>query len=76
MVSPMLEKELHQQLNDLPLEQQRQVLDFARALSLAQSQGVPGSALLPFAGAIEADDLAIMSQAADEDCEQITSQGW
>lgn len=74
MVNSVMEQELHQQLESLPLGQQRQVLDFARALSLAQSNGVPGSALLPFAGTIEAADLMIMSQAADEDSEQIVSQ--
>ena len=75
MMSPVMEKELHHQLNNLPLGQQRQVLEFARALSLTQSHGVPGSVLLPFAGVIEAADL-FMSQAADEDCEQIASQDW
>lgn len=76
MLSPLVEQELHQHLEVLPATQQRQVLEFARALSLAQPKGVPGSALLPFAGAIETDDLLIMSQAADEDCELITSQDW
>lgn len=74
MVSSTMEQELHHQLANLPLGQQRQVLDFARALSLAQPTGVPGAALLPFAGTIEPDDLAIMSQAADEGCKQITPQ--
>lgn len=67
MVSPVMEQELHHQLENLPLGQQRQVLDFARALSLAQPNGVPGSVLLPFAGTIEPDGLLIMSKAADED---------
>lgn len=71
MLSSLVEQELHQHLEVLPLTQQRQVPDFACALSLAQPNGFPGSALLSFAGAIEADDLLIMSQAADEDCEQI-----
>ena len=76
MLNPLVEGELHQHLEVLPVTQQRQVLDFARALSLAQPKGVPGSALLPFAGAIETDDLLVMSQAADEDCEQIAPQDW
>ena len=76
MLSPLVEQELHHHLEALPMTQQRQVLDFARALSLAQPNGVPGSVLLPFAGVIEADDLLIMSQAADEDCEQIAPQDW
>lgn len=76
MVSPILDQELHHQLQNLPLTQQRQVLDFARALSLAQPHAVPGSALLPFAGTIPPDDLAIMAQAADQDCEHIASEDW
>ena len=76
MVSPVMEQELRHQLENLPLGQQRQVLDFARALSLAQPNGVPGAVLLPFAGAIGTEDLLIMSQAADEDCERIASQDW
>ena len=76
MLSPQVEQELHQHLDVLPVTQQRQVLDFARALFLAQPNGVPGSALLPFAGTIESDDLLMMSQAADEDCEQIIPQDW
>ncbi|MDQ2687590.1 MAG: hypothetical protein M3Y28_06960 [Armatimonadota bacterium] len=61
MVSPTLDQELHHQLQNLPLTQQRQVLGFA---------------LLPFAGTIAPDDLAIMAQAADEDCEHISSEDW
>jgi len=76
MLNPLVEGELHQHLEVLPVTQQRQVLDFARALSLAQPTGVSGSTLLQFGGAIEADDLLIMSQAADEDCEQIAPQDW
>lgn len=74
MVSPVMEQELRHQLDSLSLDQQRQVLEFARAL--AQPGGVPGSALLSFAGTIETADLLIMAQAADEDCEQIALQDW
>ena len=76
MVSPVMEQELRHQLDRLPLGQQRQVLEFARALSLTQPNGVPGSVLLPFAGTIEINDLRVMSQAADVDCEQINLQDW
>ncbi|MDQ2801058.1 MAG: hypothetical protein M3Y13_15610 [Armatimonadota bacterium] len=76
MISPAVERELHQQLENLPLGQQRQVLDFARALVSAPLRGVPGMALLPFAGVIDASDLAIMARAADEDCEQINLEDW
>ncbi len=76
MVSSALEKELHQQLEHLPLVQQRQVLDFARALSAARSRGVEGKSLLSFAGTIEADDLKMMQQAIESDCEEVDSGEW
>lgn len=76
MVSSTVEKELHQQLEHLPLGQQRRVLDFARALAAAQSHGVAGEKLLRFAGAISADDLKTMSQAIEDDCEQVEADGW
>ena len=76
MLSSLVERELHQHLEGLPLGQQHQVLDFARALTATRTQGVPGRNLLSFAGTIEQADLLIMSQAADEDCEQINLQDW
>jgi len=76
MLSPLVEQELHQQLEVLPVNQQRQVLDFARALAATQPQGVPGQSLLSFAGTITASDLALMSQAVQEECEHINLQEW
>ena len=66
MRSPVAERELREQLEVLPLTQQRQVLDFARALAVTRPQGVPGKDLLSFAGTIPADNLAAMSQAIEE----------
>lgn len=75
MGSP-LEKEILQQLVKLPLEQQRQVLDFARALTRKQRTGVPGHELLRFAGAIEPADLRLMAEAIEAGCEQINHDEW
>ena len=61
MVNSVLERELHQQLEHLPCGQQRQVLDFARALASSRIRGVAGQKLLQFAGTIEPDELKIMS---------------
>ncbi len=74
MLSAVVERELHQQLEVLPASQQRQVLDFARALAATQPQGVSGQALLSFAGTITLLDLAIMAQAAEDDCGQVNPQ--
>lgn len=75
MVSPLVEQELHQQLEHLPLGQHRQVLKFARALASTRTRGVPGKALLPLAGTISALDLAAISQAVEEGCDQVNSKG-
>ena len=72
----ILEKALHEQLDRLPLEQQRQVLEFARALAMVEIRGVPGSALSRFAGTIEPEDLNAMTQAINEGCEEVNSNEW
>ena len=71
-----LETAIQEQLVQLSFEQQRQVLEFARALVIARAHGVPGRTLLRFAGLIEADDLVTMQQAIKEDCEQIQPNEW
>ena len=63
-------------LPQLPLGQQRQVLDFPRALATARARGVPGQKLLRFAGTIEPEDLSLISQAIDEDCERVNAHEW
>ena len=71
MVSPIIEQELHRYLAPLPIALQRQVLDFARILSLTQPQGVSGSSLLAFAGFIPEEDRAQMKAAIEADCERM-----
>jgi hypothetical protein len=76
MMIPKLESEICAYLHQLPLEQQRHVLEFVRALVTAQGRGVPGQALLRFAGAIDASDLTTMAQAIADGCEQIHGEDW
>ena len=73
IVSSTLEHELHEEMQHLPPDQQRQVLDFARTLT--RPRGVPGRELLPMAGTISGPDLAAMAEAI-EDCEQVDAHGW
>ena len=67
MTGSAITRQLVEQVDQLPLEFQRKVLDFAQALP----KGVPGRSLLRFAGAIEAEDLRAMSNAIQADCEQV-----
>ncbi|QOX78305.1 hypothetical protein FY034_04945 [Trichlorobacter lovleyi] len=76
MTALALKNEFLQQMNRLPLTQQCQVLQFARALEMSSPSGASGSSLLSFAGTIPADDLAAMSQAIQEGCEQVDHHEW
>jgi hypothetical protein len=76
MSIPKLEEEICEHLQQLPLEQQQQVLTFVRALIATRIRGVPGQTLLRFAGAIDASDLATMAQAIEEGCEHIHAKDW
>ncbi|MEW6210665.1 MAG: hypothetical protein AB1631_20035 [Acidobacteriota bacterium] len=71
-----LQKEILDQLDKLPPDQQHKVLDFARSLAKAVPVGKQGKELLKFAGTIEAEDLKIISQAIEEDCEQVNVNEW
>lgn len=70
-----LERELHERLSVLGPDQQRQVLEYARALSEAPRRGVPGQALLRFASAIPANDLREIARAVEEGCEGVAPHG-
>ena len=70
------EAEIREQLSQLPVEQQRRVLEFARSLVAARVRGAPGKSLLRFAGAINTDDLTAMEQAIEEGCEQVSLNDW
>ena len=76
MSSPSIEKEILDQLKKLALSQQREVLNFAKALESARPAGVAGRVLLPFVGTIPPDDLRIMEQAIEEGCEKVNLNEW
>ena len=71
-----LEREIRQQLERLAPEQQRQVLDFARALPAPIILGVSGEVTARFAGTIPKDDLAIISKAIEKGCERVNPGEW
>jgi len=68
--------EVVEQLKVMPQPLQRQVLEFVRALVKAEVQGTPGQQLLRFAGSIPADDLQVMREAIEQDCERIDVNEW
>lgn len=76
MINLSLKKEILEALSRLTYNQQRRVRDFAHVLAMTKPIGVPGKALLSFAGAIEADDLKAMAQAIEKGCEKVDLNEW
>ncbi|MEM9905714.1 MAG: hypothetical protein AAF921_11895 [Cyanobacteria bacterium P01_D01_bin.44] len=68
--------EVVEQLKAMPQPLQRQVLEFVRSLVKAEVRGTPGPQLLRFAGSIPADDLQLMREAIERDCERVDVDEW
>ena len=65
-----------EQLQELPDNLQRRVLDFVHKLKATAAKDMPGSQLLQFAGSISHEDLELMQQAIDKECENIDVNEW
>ncbi|MBU2446971.1 MAG: hypothetical protein KJ666_15575 [Bacteroidetes bacterium] len=63
-------------LDKLPVELQKQVLDFTEDLVMSVAKGVHGKRLLKFSGAITEKDANAMLQAIEESCEKVDANGW
>jgi len=68
--------EVVEQLRTLPDNLQQEVLRFTKKLNISSKQGIPGKNLLQFAGVISHEDLEIMRQAIESDCEQVDLNEW
>ena len=75
-MSTALDREIQSRVSELAPEQKRQVLDYARALGEAPRRGVPGKALLRFAGTIPEEDITVMERVIEEECERIDERDW
>jgi hypothetical protein len=65
-----------EQLRDMPQSLQWQVFEFTSTLKDSRIRGVSGQQLLRFAGAIPSDDLHLMQEAIEQDCEQVDLDEW
>ncbi len=63
-------------LDQLPVELQQRVLDFADALTASSPRGVSGKDLLPCAGVLSEDDAREISEAIQSGCEQVNPNDW
>ncbi|MFI5398356.1 MAG: hypothetical protein ACHQ9S_22695 [Candidatus Binatia bacterium] len=51
-------------------------MDFVRALAAKKRQATSGQALSQFAGTIAKEDMALITEAIDEGCEQVNPDEW
>jgi hypothetical protein len=76
MVSPTIERKIHEELGRLSSTLQQQVLEYARQLAERQTGGIPGREHTQFAGFINAQALDLMADVIERDCERIDENGW
>ncbi|MFB2880474.1 hypothetical protein [Floridanema aerugineum] len=76
MINPLIEKEIHVQLEKLTLQQQIQVLNFAKSLAGTMPVGVPGKDLLQFAGTLSPEEAKEMLEAIEEGCGKVDLNEW
>jgi len=70
-VKKVIKDEILKELERLPLDLQRRVLDFTRSLVIPLSQGVPGRQLLRFGGILTPEEADLMERAIREGCERV-----
>lgn len=68
--------ELIEQLRVMPQHLQWRILEFVQTLVKAEVRGTPGRNLLRFAGSIPPDDLQLMREAIEQDCERVDMNEW
>jgi hypothetical protein len=76
IASSSLKSEISEKLDLLLAEDQRKVLDLARALAERKTRTVKGKDLLPFTTGFSKEDLEVMRQAVEEDCERVDLSEW
>ena len=76
MKDTSVKKEILDEIHKLGKGQQAEVLEFVRSLAKSEQEGVPGKTLLRFAGTIDREDLAKMTEAIQSDCESIDPNEW
>ena len=75
-MSDLVIAQIIQQTETLPIDLQQQVLHYAKQLARVVQRGASGEKLLRFAGVMPADDLQLMRQAIETDCEQVDTHEW
>lgn len=77
MVDKSIQDALIERLDQMPVNQQRLVLRYAKSLNAAElPRGTPVKNLLRFAGTISREDGEAMLKAIEEGCGQVDPNEW
>lgn len=76
MNTQSIKQSINHYLKNLNTEEQRKILEFARALNLSKLKGTPGKDLIKFASSIDKDDLNLMKDAIEAECEKVNDNEW
>lgn len=77
MSSSQIRQEINREVALLSAAKERQVLEFVRFLKAQEPLiGTSGETLRSLRGSISGEQLAEMTQAIEEECERVDSEGW
>ena len=76
MTDSSIEKELLEQLHKLPLDQQKQVLNYARKLNNSRLKGISGREFSKYSYDFDINDLEEMQKVIKEGCEKVDINEW
>ncbi|QTA81670.1 Uncharacterized protein dnl_40130 [Desulfonema limicola] len=72
----LLIPEVVDNINYLPYNLQKQVLNYVKQLKKTYENRMLGKSLLNFAGSISKEDLKIMTEVIEKDCGQVDLNEW
>ena len=76
MHSEELARDVVREMDRMPIEQQRRVVEFAHSLARSHPKGTAGRDLVRFGGSFDPADLDEMSKAIEEGCEKVDPDAW
>jgi hypothetical protein len=76
MANSLIEEEISKELEHLPFDKQKKVLEFVRSLVSSPTTGVTGKELLKFAGTLADDQACEIKEIIERDCEKIDISNW
>ncbi len=76
MFGSRIKKIIIEEVDKLSFSQQKKLHEYACAMIASGGEGVPGSALLKFAGMFDRQTISEMKEAVSADCEKVERGGW